>query len=59
MYEYVEFFNKDGDTLENELKSCILNYYNKHILMLSKWFWHLNKKWYNDLNYEMYGLYHF
>jgi len=36
MYEYKEFFNEEGDTLENELKNCILNYYNKYILLISK-----------------------
>lgn len=36
MYEYKQFFNNEGNTLEEELKYCILNYYNKYIMQFSK-----------------------
>lgn len=32
MYEIEEFYNDDGCELEEVLKTCIMNYYNKYLV---------------------------
>lgn len=36
MYEIEEFYKEDGYTLDEALKTCILNYFNKYMLNLNK-----------------------
>ena len=37
MYEIEEFYKEDGYELEDVLKTCIMNYYNKYLAQFNNW----------------------
>jgi len=42
MYEIEEFYKEDGYELEDVLKTCIMNYYNKYLAQFNNWIFKKN-----------------